>query len=91
MLSLTLLEMSASLAANLHKLCKMAALRHPFAGRYSSREIARHCGVSHMTIERARDAICNIVTDERIVTRGNGQQYTMNTANIGKQVQLEWT
>ena len=64
-----------------------AALRHPFAGRYSSREIARHCGVSHMTIERARDAICNIVTDERIVTRGNGQQYTMNTANIGKRAE----
>lgn len=62
-----------------------AALAHPYANRYSSREIARHCGVSHQTIENYRDRICQILTDEpRIVTR-NGTTYEMNTANIGRQ------
>lgn len=60
-----------------------AALRHEYATKYSTREIAQHCGVSHMTIQRYReDNNCNNVTDSRVVTR-NGNTYEMNTSNIG--------
>lgn len=60
-----------------------AAMAHPYASRHSTREIATHCGVSHMTVQRYREDICNNVTDTRLVTR-NGRTYEMNTANIGR-------
>lgn len=67
-----------------------AALQHPYAGRYSGEQIAKHCGVSPMMISRCRreanEAISNNVRDEpqeRLVTR-NGTTYTMQTANIGQ-------
>lgn len=58
---------------------------------WSLREVAKHCGVSHMTATRVRESICNNVTDtaapitppgQRTVRRGNST-YTMNTDNIG--------
>lgn len=39
------------------------ALKHPSAKDKSTREIAEHCGVSHMTVQRYRTPVCNIVTD----------------------------
>lgn len=63
-----------------------AALQHPYASRFSDREIARHCGVSHQTVSNHRITICQNLTDEpRIVTR-NGSTYPMQTGNIGKQI-----
>jgi phage N-6-adenine-methyltransferase len=60
-----------------------SALRHEYASRCSTRELAKHCGVSHMTIQRYQESICNNVTDAKVVTR-NGNTYEMNTANIGR-------
>lgn len=53
--------------------------------KWSDREIARACGVSHEFVRRSRPPICQPLTDttERTVTR-NGTTYTQNTANIGK-------
>ena len=64
-----------------------AALAHPYASRHSGEEIARHCGVSPMTISRYRHVISNNVRDDeqRTVTR-NGTTYTMDTANIGQRL-----
>ncbi len=61
-----------------------AALEHPNAASMSTRQLASHCGVSHMTVQNYKDAICKSFTDsvEKNVTR-NGTVYTMNTANIG--------
>lgn len=74
-----------------------AALRHPFAARYSDEHIAHHCGVHRNTVLAYRNHLAQIVQDtaERTVTR-NGTTYTMNTANIGRreeaetQPQIEW-
>lgn len=62
-----------------------AALRHPYAGRYSDNEIARHVGVDHKTVAVYRKPILGNSQDtaDRTVTR-NGSTYTMNTANIGR-------
>ena len=61
-----------------------AALRHEFAGRYSSSQIARHVGVSHTFVDNLRTILQPLQdTSDRLVTR-NGQTYTMNTANIGR-------
>lgn len=62
-----------------------AALRHPFAGRYSDRELAKHCGVTHPFVAKLRSSgnDYQIEPDERTVTRG-GSTYTMQTANIGR-------
>lgn len=60
-----------------------AALQHEYARRYSNVQIARHCGVSEITIRRYRESIFDIVDDTpRIVTR-NGTTYEMNVGNIG--------
>lgn len=61
--------------------------------QWADREIARHCGVSFMTVGRHRESICNNVVDtkpstqktERKVTR-KGKTYTQDTTNIGKPV-----
>ena len=74
-----------------------AALRHPFAARYSDEHIAHHCEVHRNTVLAYRNHLAQIVQDtaERTVTR-NGTTYTMNTANIGRreeaetQPQIEW-
>jgi protein gp37 len=61
-----------------------AALAHPYAAKNSGEQIARHCGVSPMTVSRYRNS--NNVRDtstERVATR-NGATYTMNTGNIGQ-------
>ncbi len=55
--------------------------------KWSDREIARRCGVSHDFVNRMRKSICHPMTDtklntERKVQRG-GTTYTVNTANIG--------
>jgi len=62
-----------------------AALRHPFAARYSDEHIAHHCGVHRNTVLAYRNHLAQIVQDtaERTVTR-NGTTYTMTVANIGK-------
>lgn len=63
-----------------------AALQHPYAGRYSGEQIAKHCGVSNAMVSRYRESISYIVRDEpqeRTVTR-NGTTYTMQTGNIGR-------
>ncbi len=67
------------------RLAVEAALKHPRAASLSTRDLAKHCGVSRMAVQRAKDSICHIVTDdgERTVTR-NGTTYPMNTAKIGK-------
>lgn len=54
--------------------------------KWSDREIARQCGVSHEYVRQTRTAICQPLTDTpatRTVERG-GKTYEQNTANIGK-------
>ena len=63
-----------------------AALTHPKAKTLSDVEIARHVGVSSMTVGNYRKAIIkNFNDDVRTVTR-NGTTYTMDTANIGQRL-----
>jgi N6-adenosine-specific RNA methylase IME4 len=61
-----------------------AALAHPKAPTLTDTEIARHVGVTSMTVGNYRKSIIKDFNDtsERTVTR-NGSTYTMNTANIG--------
>lgn len=60
-------------------------LTDPEWGQWSDREIAKRCGVSDRTVNRARTSICDIVADSSVrkVTR-NGKTFTQNTSGIGK-------
>jgi protein gp37/transposase-like protein len=62
-------------------------LDHPRAKQLSNSEIARHCGVSEITVRRHRKAVIDNVEDapERLVTR-NGTTYPMLVNNIGRRV-----
>jgi hypothetical protein len=62
----------------------VAALAHPKARTLTDVEIARHVGVSSMTVGNYRRLIIKDFNDDiRTITR-NGSTYTMNTANIGQ-------
>jgi phage N-6-adenine-methyltransferase len=65
-----------------------AALRHPVSAGLSNVQVAKHCGVSEITIRRYREPIFDNVEDTRTVTR-NGTTYPMQTANIGRVVPNE--
>jgi len=52
--------------------------------RWSDREIARRCGVSHDFVNRLRATLCHSMTDtERLVQR-NGTIYPLHAANSGR-------
>src|SRR5262245_48908975 len=53
-------------------------------GQWSDREIARHCGVSHVFVAKRRKALTGNVTSERTYRTKHGTQATMDTAAIGK-------
>lgn len=63
------------------------ALQHPVSGKWSDRQIAKHCGVGNQLVGDVRRSICVNHTDassaERTVVR-NGTEYTQDTTNIGK-------
>jgi hypothetical protein len=52
--------------------------------QWSDREIARHCGVSHVFVAKLRKALTGNVTSERTYRTKYGTQATMDTAAIGK-------
>jgi transposase len=69
-----------------------AALRHPKAAKMSNRAIAEHVGVSHQTVMRARQVICNNVADTPAIVRTverAGKTYEMDTTNIGRKAEKE--
>jgi hypothetical protein len=60
------------------------ALRHDMSAKLTNCELARHLHVSEKTTRRFRHTSSSAhAEDERIATR-KGQQYKLNTANIGK-------
>jgi len=71
-----------------------SALAHPYANRYSLREIASHCGVSKSTIENYRNttSVQNGQIDDglRLITR-NGTAYEMDTSGIGTRPTPDYT
>lgn len=53
--------------------------------RWSDREIARKCGVSHMTVNRIRqESLSQSDSEPRTYTTRHGTVATMNTGNIGR-------
>lgn len=63
-----------------------AALKHEMSATLTDVQIAKHCGVSSMTVGSYRKTIIKSFNDTdtvRTVTR-NGATYTMNTAGIGR-------
>src|SRR5215813_8125511 len=48
-------------------------------GQWSDREIARHCGVSHVFVAKRRKALTGHVTSERTYRTKHGTQATMDT------------
>ncbi|MDF5722998.1 MAG: ParB N-terminal domain-containing protein [Rhizonema sp. PD37] len=66
----------------------MTLLNDPEWHKWSDREIARRCCVSHDFVNRTRKSICHLMTDtkfnkERKAQRG-GKTYTLDTTNIGR-------
>lgn len=62
------------------------ALQHPVSGKWSDRQIAKHCGVHHELVGKVRQELSGgnrQIDQQRTVTR-NGTTYQQNTANIGK-------
>src|SRR5262245_36999695 len=53
-------------------------------GQWSDREIARHCGVSHVFVAKLRKALTGNVTSERTYRTKQGTVTTMETCAIGK-------
>jgi ParB-like nuclease domain len=52
---------------------------------WSDREIARHCGVSHIFVAQLRKSLTgNVSSEERTYRTKHGTTATMQTANIGK-------
>lgn len=68
------------------------ALKHPKAAGLSNYEIALHCGVSDEFVRKMKPIYQPLVDKSlpRTVNR-NGSSYTMNTANIGKRIELDST
>lgn len=60
-----------------------AALSHPYAADKSDREIADHCGVSHMLVNNIRNELKSTVNFLQSDTRTGRDGRTYNTANIG--------
>jgi hypothetical protein len=58
-------------------------------GQWSDREIARHCGVSHVFVAKRRKALTGNVTSERTYRTKQGTVTTMNTRAIGKHAALD--
>lgn len=61
-------------------------------GKWVAKEIARHCGVSSMTVGRIKTELAQsgeIANETNRKTIKNGQEITMNTANIGRQAKKE--
>jgi transposase-like protein len=64
-----------------------AALTHEKSAGLSDCQIAKHCGVSAMTISRWRPSLTKLeILPSRTVTRGE-TTYQQNTANIGRKAQ----
>lgn len=59
-------------------------LNDPEWARWSDREIARRCGVSHNFATDIRKSLSSDDSDERTYTDRYGNVTTMNTANIGR-------
>lgn len=61
------------------------ALRHKKSSGLTDVQIARHCGVSSVTVGRYRTSIINIVNDTSVKTAiRDGKKYKIDTSNIGR-------
>jgi hypothetical protein len=67
----------------------LTMLADPEWQQWSDREIARHCGVSHVFVAKRRKALTGNVTSERTYRTKQGTVTTMNTRAIGKHAALD--
>lgn len=63
-------------------------LRDEQWAKWSDREIARRCGVSHNFVNTLRPSLSSNDSEERTYITKHGTEATMNTANIGQQQNL---
>jgi len=61
-------------------------LADPEWGKWSDREIARQCNVSHTFVQNLRPFVTGNVASEKIYMTRQGTVATMNTANIGARI-----
>jgi len=53
-------------------------------GKWSAREIARRCCVSHNFVAELKHSICHSMTDAPRTCERNGTTYEVDTSNIGR-------
>jgi uncharacterized ParB-like nuclease family protein len=66
------------------KLVIARALRHENSAKLTNCELARHLHVSEKTIRRFRSQLPSAQAEDERIARRKGQEYKINTANIGK-------
>ncbi len=67
----------------------IAALKHPNGAKKSDRQIAEHVGVDHKTVSRYRSQLAPTGEIPQSPERTGRDGRTINTANIGKRVEVE--
>lgn len=60
-------------------------LLHPVWGQWAQSEIARHVGVSAMTVSRVKASMTDLPKQESKKFIRDGKEHTMNTGNVGKE------
>lgn len=69
----------------------LTLLNDPEWSKWSDREIARRCSVSHQTVSNIRPSVKNGQMEAERTVQRNGTTYQQNTANIGASSKAEQT